>query len=159
VDAIADFNVTELKKGDTIQFERKGYYILDNEQGVDGLREFIHIPDGKIESSKSKAAADGDDTLARKKKAAEEREKKKAEKAKKEEEKAKKKAEKAEKKAAAGAGTDAGAAAGIAAANAAAFPEAAEATVNASKMYTMRPIVSDVKVDAKTNMYSMRPIV
>lgn len=155
-DAVADFNVSSLKKGDTIQFERKGYYILDNEQGKDGRREFIHIPDGKVESSKSKAAAEGEDTVARKKKAAEEREKKRLEKAKKEEEKAKKKADKAEKKATGVAAAGAGAAA---VSQAAAFRETADATASATKMYAMRPVVSEINVDAKTDMYKMRPVI
>ncbi|KAI0950021.1 hypothetical protein AcV7_008616 [Taiwanofungus camphoratus] len=52
-DALSDANVLELKKGDIIQFERKGYYIFD---GVtDGRREFIHIPDGRAASLASKA--------------------------------------------------------------------------------------------------------
>ncbi|KAI0029739.1 glutamate-tRNA ligase [Vararia minispora EC-137] len=53
-DALADANVRALNKGDTIQFERKGYYIFDGE--VDGRREFIRIPDGKAASLASKAA-------------------------------------------------------------------------------------------------------
>jgi glutamyl-tRNA synthetase len=53
-EALADANVVELKKGDIIQFERKGYYIFDGE--VDGRREFIRIPDGKAAGLASKAA-------------------------------------------------------------------------------------------------------
>ncbi|OSD08417.1 glutamate-tRNA ligase [Trametes coccinea BRFM310] len=53
-DALADANVRELKKGDIIQFERKGYYIYDGT--VDGRMEFIHIPDGRAASIASKAA-------------------------------------------------------------------------------------------------------
>ena len=54
-EAFADANVKELKKGDIIQFERKGYYIFD---GVaDGRHEFIHIPDGRAASIASKAGA------------------------------------------------------------------------------------------------------
>ena len=53
-DAVADANVKELKKGDIIQFERKGYYIYDGE--VDGVRQFILIPDGRAASIASKAA-------------------------------------------------------------------------------------------------------
>ncbi|KAL4400536.1 glutamate--tRNA ligase [Malassezia pachydermatis] len=56
--AVADANVATLRKGDQIQFERKGYYILDNEQGADGRREFIKIPDGRAATSASKAAPD-----------------------------------------------------------------------------------------------------
>ena len=55
-EAYADANVRELKKGDIIQFERKGYYIFDGTTGEgDLLRlEFIHIPDGKQASLASK---------------------------------------------------------------------------------------------------------
>lgn len=51
--AYADANVLELKRGDIIQFERKGYYIYDNE--VDGVREFFRIPDGRAAGIASKA--------------------------------------------------------------------------------------------------------
>lgn len=54
-DARADANVADLKKGDIIQFERKGYYIFDGI--VDGRYEFIHIPDGRAASIASKAVA------------------------------------------------------------------------------------------------------
>jgi glutamyl-tRNA synthetase len=52
----ADANVKELKKGDIIQFERKGYYIFDGTTGEgDAQRlEFIRIPDGKQASLASK---------------------------------------------------------------------------------------------------------
>ncbi|KAH0583669.1 hypothetical protein H2248_009283 [Termitomyces sp. 'cryptogamus'] len=53
-EAVADANVKDLKKGEIIQFERKGYYIYDGE--VDGVREFILIPDGRAASVASKAA-------------------------------------------------------------------------------------------------------
>jgi len=55
-EAFADANVKELKKGDIIQFERKGYYIFDGTVGEgDVLRlEFICIPDGKRASLASK---------------------------------------------------------------------------------------------------------
>ncbi|KAF7322471.1 Glutamate-tRNA ligase [Mycena chlorophos] len=53
VDAVADANVADLKKGDIIQFERKGYYIYDGE--ADGKREFICIPDGRAASLASKS--------------------------------------------------------------------------------------------------------
>ncbi|KAH9930661.1 glutamate-tRNA ligase [Fomitopsis serialis] len=55
-DAWADANVTDLQKGDIIQFERKGYYIYDGVSGETGLREFICIPDGRAASIASKAA-------------------------------------------------------------------------------------------------------
>lgn len=50
----ADANVLELKKGDIIQFERKGYYIYDDEK--DGVHEFFKIPDGKAAGIASKAS-------------------------------------------------------------------------------------------------------
>ena len=50
--AYADANVLDLQKGDIIQFERKGYYIYDNE--VDGIREFFKIPDGRAAGIASK---------------------------------------------------------------------------------------------------------
>ena len=51
--AVGDSNLKALKKGDIIQFERKGYYIYDGEE--DGHRVFLLIPDGKKETSSSKA--------------------------------------------------------------------------------------------------------
>lgn len=54
-DAVADANVKDLKKGDIIQFERKGYYIFDGVSSKDGKYEFIHIPDGRAASLASKA--------------------------------------------------------------------------------------------------------
>ena len=54
-EARADANVADLKKGDIIQFERKGYYIFDGVVG--GRHEFIHIPDGRAASIASKAGA------------------------------------------------------------------------------------------------------
>lgn len=53
VAALADANVSDLQKGDIIQFERKGYYIFDGE--VDGHKEFIRIPDGRAAGLASKA--------------------------------------------------------------------------------------------------------
>lgn len=57
--AVADANVRQLKQGDIIQFERKGYYIVDRaydaskpEQEV----ELILIPDGRAASIASKHA-------------------------------------------------------------------------------------------------------
>ena len=52
--ALADANIKDLKKGDIMQFERKGYYIFDGV--VDGKYEFINIPDGRAASIASKAA-------------------------------------------------------------------------------------------------------
>lgn len=60
VDAVADSNVRDLKKGDIIQFERKGYYIVDKafgEEGADHV-ELILIPDGKASSVASKFAVE-----------------------------------------------------------------------------------------------------
>lgn len=55
-DASADPNVTDLKKGDIMQFERKGYFIFDG-TSPDGKLEFIRIPDGKAANLASKAGA------------------------------------------------------------------------------------------------------
>jgi len=51
--AFADANICDLKKGDILQFERKGYFVYDGE--VDGIKEFILIPDGKAANIASKA--------------------------------------------------------------------------------------------------------
>ncbi len=56
----ADANVLEVKKGDIIQFERKGYYIYDGVK--DGVREFFKIPDGKAAGIASKAGVTVVDT-------------------------------------------------------------------------------------------------
>ncbi|KAH7107645.1 glutamyl-tRNA synthetase [Auriculariales sp. MPI-PUGE-AT-0066] len=55
VDAWTDGNVKQLKKGDIMQFERKGYYIYDGD--ASGHRDFICIPDGRAKSVASKAAS------------------------------------------------------------------------------------------------------
>lgn len=52
--AVADANVRDLKRGEFIQFERKGYYIFDGVSG-DGRHEFISIPDGRAANLASKA--------------------------------------------------------------------------------------------------------
>ncbi|KAK7037996.1 putative glutamate--tRNA ligase, cytoplasmic [Favolaschia claudopus] len=52
-DALADANVGDLKKGDIMQFERKGYFVFDGL--VNGNLEFIRIPDGKAANLASKA--------------------------------------------------------------------------------------------------------
>lgn len=44
-EAVGDVNVEQMKKGDIIQFERKGYYILDEIK--DGKYIFFTVPDGK----------------------------------------------------------------------------------------------------------------
>ncbi|CAG8501542.1 5859_t:CDS:2 [Racocetra fulgida] len=56
--ALADSNVRMLKKGDIIQFERKGYYILDDNISTTSVPRFNHIPDGKASSMASKAASE-----------------------------------------------------------------------------------------------------
>ncbi len=56
--ALADANVRELKRGDIIQFERRGYYIFDGiaEKGKqEKTWEFIRIPDGRAAGLASKA--------------------------------------------------------------------------------------------------------
>lgn len=100
--ALADANVAALQQGDRIQFERKGYYILDKVQGADGRREFIKIPDGRAASSASKAAPD-ENPEQKKAAAAAARAQKAAEKAQKAQ---KKDAEKAKKKAGRAAASD-----------------------------------------------------
>lgn len=55
-EAIADGNVAELNKGDIIQLERKGYYIVDAVATGDKPARLILIPDGKVASMASKAA-------------------------------------------------------------------------------------------------------
>jgi glutamyl-tRNA synthetase len=63
----ADANVAKLKKGDIMQFERKGYYIVDGiyddtESHVEGAKrmEFVKIPDGRAAGLASKAGPDTD---------------------------------------------------------------------------------------------------
>lgn len=49
-EAVADLNVRELQKGDIIQFERKGFYIVDSAYDPSNPSkevELIFIPDGK----------------------------------------------------------------------------------------------------------------
>lgn len=61
-EAFADANVRELRRGDIIQFERRGYYAFDGvaERATDALGkqetwEFIRIPDGRAAGLASKA--------------------------------------------------------------------------------------------------------
>ncbi|KAF9227790.1 glutamyl-tRNA synthetase, partial [Gyrodon lividus] len=56
-EALADANVKTLKKGEIIQFERKGYFIFDG-TAEDGKLEFIKIPDGRAAGLASKAGKD-----------------------------------------------------------------------------------------------------
>lgn len=65
-EVLADANVTDLKKGDIMQFERKGYYIFDG-KAEDGKLEFIHIPDGRAASIASKAGVAADTSTKEKK--------------------------------------------------------------------------------------------
>ncbi|KAJ8102631.1 tRNA synthetases class I, catalytic domain-containing protein [Lipomyces tetrasporus] len=46
--AIADLNVRDMKEGDIIQFERKGYYRLDKPYSEGSPAVFFTIPDGKV---------------------------------------------------------------------------------------------------------------
>ncbi|EFP91469.2 glutamyl-tRNA synthetase [Puccinia graminis f. sp. tritici CRL 75-36-700-3] len=64
-DAIADGNIRTMKKGEILQFERKGYYIIDKPLGEDTTLatgsgkdwiELIKIPDGRAAGIASKAA-------------------------------------------------------------------------------------------------------
>ncbi|CAH7677258.1 glutamyl-tRNA synthetase [Phakopsora pachyrhizi] len=66
VEATADGNIQGMKKGDIIQFERKGYYIVDKPLGEDTTlpsgsgkdwMELIRIPDGRAAGIASKATA------------------------------------------------------------------------------------------------------
>lgn len=62
-DALADANVRELKRGDIVQFERRGYYAFDGVVGGGADErpqtwEFIRIPDGRAAGLASKAGAD-----------------------------------------------------------------------------------------------------
>ncbi|KAF9265646.1 glutamate-tRNA ligase [Marasmius fiardii PR-910] len=59
--ALADANVRDLKKGDYLQFERRGYFILDGENKEDGRLELIRIPDGKAAGLASKAGTSAAD--------------------------------------------------------------------------------------------------
>ena len=128
VDAVADFNVSELAEGTQIQFERKGYFILDRAQGAGGAREFIKTPDGRAAGSASKAAPD-EDTEKKKAAAAAARAEKAAAKAKKEAEKKAKKAKKADAKSA----------------SASAFPEILNDGSDKIKMYRMNPVVDNTE--------------
>ncbi|KAG2184829.1 hypothetical protein INT43_000742 [Umbelopsis isabellina] len=51
----ADANVKNLKHGDIIQLERKGFYIVDAVATGSAPAQLIHIPDGKASSMASKA--------------------------------------------------------------------------------------------------------
>jgi glutamyl-tRNA synthetase len=71
-DALTDANVRELKRGDIVQFERRGYYIFDGINGGGSADEhsqtweFILIPDGRAAGLASKAATAAATTAAAK---------------------------------------------------------------------------------------------
>ncbi|GAA6011598.1 hypothetical protein JCM10207_002674 [Rhodosporidiobolus poonsookiae] len=48
--AVADHNISALPAGTIIQFERKGFYILDRALSADAPAQFIAIPDGRAAS-------------------------------------------------------------------------------------------------------------
>ncbi|KZS88349.1 glutamate-tRNA ligase [Sistotremastrum niveocremeum HHB9708] len=58
--AVTDSNILKVKRGETIQFERKGYYILDEivsgSSDTDKNYQFVNIPDGRVASLASKSA-------------------------------------------------------------------------------------------------------
>ena len=60
-DALVDSNVATLELGTVVQFERKGFYILDSvrkkDDGSTTGAEFLLIPDGKVGTVASKAGA------------------------------------------------------------------------------------------------------
>lgn len=178
--ALADHNVASLEPGAAIQFERKGYYILDQLVGKNGRREFIRIPDGKQASSASKVAPDAD-VEAKKHAAQKARAEKAAAKAKKQQEKADKTKAKALEKgdglqyvAGAVSASVAAATAGLATAIATKpssaanthntrashpphFPELIDSahTIN---MYHAPIITTNIPTPIRTNMYSMNKI-
>lgn len=67
-EALADSNVASLKQGDIIQFERKGFFIVDRALNGDGKAgmDFVAIPDGRAASVALKAPS-GDKPAASKK--------------------------------------------------------------------------------------------
>ncbi|CAO1615568.1 unnamed protein product [Sympodiomycopsis kandeliae] len=135
--AVSDHNILTLKEGDQIQFERKGYYILDNA----AKKQFIKIPDGKLESSKSKAAsakgsADAANVEEKKRKAKEEREAKKLKSNEKKEKKEKKKGGKEQE-----------------------FKELGDFNKDNIQMYDVKRVAEDIPTPVKTSMYKVKPII
>jgi len=54
-ECVADPNIKNLQKGDLVQFERRGFFIVDKVHNVDGdiskrKMEMVSIPDGKTKS-------------------------------------------------------------------------------------------------------------
>lgn len=172
--ALADHNVVNLVEGTAIQFERKGYYILDKKVGKEGKMEFIHIPDGKAASSASKAAPE-EDVAAKKAAAAKARAEKAAAKAEKEKKKQEAKQKKALEKGdgvgfvagkvgAGVAAATAGLAGAIAARNQGAqessshFPEIIDTGKGKINMYHAPIITTNIPTPVQTKMYSMNKI-
>lgn len=57
--AVGDVNMSSLKKGDIIQLERKGYYIVDQAYaGPDKPAILFNIPDGRTKNMGLAAAAE-----------------------------------------------------------------------------------------------------
>ncbi|KAG0226909.1 hypothetical protein BGW41_004017 [Actinomortierella wolfii] len=77
-EAVADCNVAELNKGDIIQLERKGFYIVDKKAEDGKPAVLILIPDGKSASMASKAAPVAQTDLKQAKEAKKQQKKEKA---------------------------------------------------------------------------------
>lgn len=130
--AVGDINLASLKKGDIIQIERKGYYIVDRAYDNESM-DLIYIPDGKAKSMASKAS--GNDEKKEKNK--------KDKKGKKENKKEGKKEDKKEKKEKESKDTK-------------------TKSVDASTlggMYAVKPIYGTVpEIDTKTKMYVVKSV-
>ncbi len=96
--ALAEIEILNLKKGDIVQLERRGYYYVDKDTS-EGMMTLHFIPDGKskavsvvsmkVDAKKTaKGDDEGEDKKSKKDKKKEEKEKKKEEKEKKKENKA-----------------------------------------------------------------------
>ncbi|PWN39540.1 glutamyl-tRNA synthetase [Ceraceosorus guamensis] len=145
--AIADSNVSELAEGQSIQFERKGYFILDKAQGKDGKREFIRIPDGREATAQSKNAADDGGTEGRKAAAQAAR--------------AKAKDQNSPSDAAGSASASKKPSKSTAKDSTGAAPfKEADAALGSSNMYPIKPFLEDVEIEPDTSkMYKMKPII
>jgi glutamyl-tRNA synthetase len=95
--ALAEVEILNLKKGDIVQLERRGYYYVDKDTS-EGMMTLHFIPDGKskavsvvsmkVDAKKTaKGEDEGEDKKSKKDKKKEEKEKKKEEKEKKKENK------------------------------------------------------------------------